>query len=454
MINATKLDLPWFGCDRQMGENGLGSANFRQGLRMLSFLRVWSPVAQVLTVFYVARQHGVQVPLEPIWILLGAEALVAVATLLYVRQVRHVSALELLLQAHLDILMFAAMLYLTGGATNPFAPLYVLPLVVVASTLHGRHVWITAASTMAVYVLLRYHHVPMYHPEGHAGAYELHENGMVINYLFTAALLAAFCSRMRSALSRQERLLADARAAQMRNDSVLAIGALAAGYAHELSSPLSTMAVVVAELQREHGASDALRSDLRVIEDQVIACKRIVSNLALSGGRRRAESTTAVGVDRFIESILEQVRALNPGATITASLDSLTPPPRVVAEETLRQAITNLVTNGAQASPCDVRVSADWSTPELHIAVRDRGPGFSPEVLKRLGLPLESTRSSNGSFGLGLGLVLSMVTLERLGGRLALSNPPGGGALAEIHIPLHSILLDNKPLVTHEKPTR
>ena len=454
MINSTKLDLPWFGCDRQMGENGLGRADFRQGLRLLSFLRVWSPFAQVLTLFYVARQHGVQVPLEPVWILLGVEALVAVATLLYVHRVRHVSALELLLQAHLDILMFAAMLYLTGGATNPFAPLFVLPMVVVATTLQGNPVWITLVSTMAAYVFLRSHHVPMYHLEGQTAVYELHENGMVINYMFTAALLAAVCSHMRSALSRHGQLLADARAAQMRNDSVLAIGALAAGYAHELSSPLSTMAVVVAELQREHGASETLRHDLRVIEDQVSACKRIVSNLAISGGQRRAESATAMGVDRFIESILEQVRALHPGATITASLDVLTPPPRVVAEETLRQAITNLITNGVQASPCDVRVSADWSTPDLHIAVRDRGPGFSTEVLKRLGLPLESTRSSSGGFGLGLGLALSVVTLERLGGRLTLRNPDGGGALAEIHVPLHSILLDNQTLVTHEKPTR
>ncbi len=450
MSHATSLNLPWTGPEPRSDGSGLYRGGFRQGLRLLAFLRVWSPLAQLLTLFVVTRQYGVRVPTEPIALLIAIEAGVAVATWLYLRRVRHVSALELLLQAHLDILMFAAMLYLTGGATNPFAPLFVLPMVVVASTLRGRHVWITVASTMGAYVFLRYQHVPMYHPVGESAFYQLHENGMVVNYMFTAALLAAFCSHMRSALSRHERLLADARAAQMRNDSVLAIGALAAGYAHELSSPLSTMAVVVTELQREHVTNAALLHDLRVIDDQIGACKRIVSNLAVSGDRRRAESATAMGADRFIEAILEQVHALHPGATITATLDTLTPAPQVVAEETLRQAITNLVTNGAQASPCNVHVSADWSGPDLHIAVRDQGPGFSAEVLQRLGLPLESTRNVNGGFGLGLGLVLSMATLDRLGGRLELSNPAGGGALAQIRVPLRAILLHDTHRTTHE----
>jgi two-component system sensor histidine kinase RegB len=441
LSHATQLGPPWIGKGARPDESGLFSGGFKQGLRLLAFLRVWSPIAQMLTLFVVTRQYGVHVPIEPVAALLVAEAMVAVATLIYLRQARHITALELMLQAHLDILMFAAMLYLTGGATNPFAPLFVLPMAVVASTLGTRHVWITVGSTMAAYVFLRYVHVPMYHPAGETQVHELHENGMVINYMFTAVLLAVFCSYMRSALSSHERLLADARATQMRNESVLAIGALAAGYAHELSSPLSTMAVVVSELQRERVADQTLQQDLRLLNEQVSACKRIVSNLAISGGRRRAESAAAIGADHFIESIVEQVRALHPGATITASLDRGTAAPQIVAEETLRQAITNLVTNGAHASPCDVHVSASWTADHLHVAVRDRGPGFSAEVLDRLGHPMESTRQDSG--GLGLGLVLSVVTLELLGGRLELSNPPGGGALAEIHVPLHSILLHN-----------
>ena len=445
MSLATGLNPPWIGPDPREDLNGLRSAGHKQGLRLLALLRIWSPLAQALTLFVVTQQYAVQVSMQPVVTMLGLQVLVALATLLYVHRVRHVSALELLLQAHLDIVMFATMLYLTGGATNPFAPLFVLPTAVVASTLRPSQVWTTVATTLVAYVFLRYQHVPMYHPDGAPAVFDLFENGMVINYMITAVLLAAFCNHMRAALSRQQRQLSAAREAQMRSESVLAIGALAAGYAHELSSPLSTMAVVVAELRRGYGTPETLQQDLRLIEDQVAACKHIVSSLAVAGNRQRAESASAVVVDRFIESIVEQLHALHPGASVGMTLDTRTPAPRIVADETLRQAILNLLTNAVQVSPRDVHLSAEWSERELHVSVRDHGTGFAAEVLAGLGRPLESTRHREGGFGLGLGLALSMTTLERLGGRLALSNPPGGGALAEIHLPLRRIMLNPTP---------
>lgn len=453
MSHTTSLNSPWFGADSRRPSNGLLNTGYRQSLRLLTVLRVWSPFGQAMTLFVITTHYGIQVPTQPIVAMLCLQVLLAIVTLLYLRRVRHVSALELMLQAHLDIAMFATMLYLTGGAANPFAPLFVLPTVVIASALQPRHVWTTVATTLLAYVFLRYQHVPLFHPEGTEQVFYLFENGMVINYMITAVLLAVFCNHMRRSLRRHERQLAAAREAQMRSESVLAIGSLAAGYAHELSSPLSTMAVVLAELQRGHGSPETLQQDLRVIEDQVDACKRIVSNLAAAAGRRRAESASAVAVDRFMASILEQVRSLHPGATIEMVLEPHAPPPRIVADETLRQAITNLLTNAVQASPCDVQFKVDWTASRLHVAVRDRGPGYSPDVMARLGQPMQSTRDREGGFGLGLGLALSMTTLERLGGHLTLSNRPEGGALAEMHLPLDAILLqDNGP--GHEQPPR
>ncbi len=410
-----------------------------QGLRLLAFLRVFAPIAQALTLLVVTLRHDVQVPLAPVIALLAFEALVAVATWVRVRNAPRVSALELFLQAHLDILLFAVVLYFTGGSTNPFAPLFVLPMAIAASALAPRWVWITAVSTMLAYVFLRFHHVPLFHPAGETHVYELHENGMVVNYLFTAALLAFFVNRMHRALHLHERLLADARDAQMRNESVVAIGALAAGYAHELSSPLSTMAVVVAELKREHGAKPELMRDLQLLDDQLGASKQIVSNLASAAGQRRAESALGARLDQFIGAIVERARVLHPGASLTASIDPVTLPPQIVAEETLRQAITNLIDNAVHASPCQVDISADWSGPDLHIAVRDRGPGFPAEVLERLGKQAGTTRGPQG--GLGLGLLLSVSTLERLGGSLRLTNRLGGGACAEIRLPLRAITI-------------
>ena len=177
-----------------------------------------------------------------------------------------------------------------------------------------------------------------------------------------------------------------------------------------------------------------------MLDDQLGTSKQIVSNLASAGGQRRAESAGGARLDQFIGSIIERARALHPGASLTATLDQVTCPPQVVAEETLRQAITNLIDNAVHASPCQVDISADWSGPDLHIAVLDRGPGFPAEVLERLGKQVGTTRGPEG--GLGLGLLLSVSTLERLGGSLHLTNRLGGGACAEIRLPLRVIKIE------------
>ena len=257
--------LAWLGLQPAGRESIASPQGTLQGLRLLAFLRVFAPLAQLLTLFVVTAQYEVQVPIGAVLWVLAIEGVVAVATWIRLRRSPRVTSLELFLQAHVDIALFATILYLTGGASNPFAPLFVLPMAVTASALPPRGVWATTVSTMLAYVFLRYNHVPLYHPSGETQVYELHENGMVVNYLFTAALLAFFVNRMHSTLRQHEHLLARARDAQMRNESVVAIGALAAGYAHELSTPLSTVAVVVAELQRERSTDLRLAQDLSVV---------------------------------------------------------------------------------------------------------------------------------------------------------------------------------------------
>ncbi|WP_234413604.1 ATP-binding protein [Ideonella sp. A 288] len=439
---ATAPGGAWFGdaeADARMLSDPHNSS--LHGLRLLLILRFFAPITQALTLYFVTYHYQVHIDTQPLLMLIGMELVVAVATLLRLRGVPRVTAGELFLQVHVDILMFAGVLYLTGGATNPFAPLFLLPVAISASSLTPKRVWLTALSTMAVYAFLRDNHVPLHHPNGHTEVYQLHEDGMVVNYIFTAALLAFFVNRMHAAFLRHERRLADARDSQMRSESVVAIGALAAGYAHELSSPLATIAVVVAELKREHAKSPALFADLQLVEDQVRACKQIVSNLTHAGGQRRAESASGAKLDVYLLEIIDKARALYPNATIKVALDPVTPPPAVVAEETLRQAIMNLIQNAVRAAPQQIEFSAYWAGPDLLVKVRDRGPGFSAELLKQLGKrALPTARNPNG--GMGVGLLLSASTLARLGGSLELKNDPAGGANAEIRVPLSAILIE------------
>ena len=417
-----------------------------QGLRLLATFRTVTPIFQTVTLLVVVNKFQIDVPSKPVIYLLMLEVLVATATLLRLRIMPKVTALELLLQVNIDIGMFTVMLYLTGGSTNPFAPLYMLPVMIVAVALPACWVWLTAISTMVWYAVLRDYHAPINHPEGHDQVYHLHENGMIVNYALTAAMLVYFCNRLLASLRRQARLAREAQEAAMRSESVGAIGALAAGTAHELGSPLATVAVIAAELMREYPSDQRLQRDLHLIDQQMQACKKILVKMTNAGDERRAETANGAWLDDFMQATVERLRMLNPGATILARLDEATPPPFIVVEETLRQAIANLIQNAVHVSSQHVEVTAAWSGADLVVTVSDRGPGFDAEALRTLGKQPATGRSESG---LGLGLLLGAEMLKRLGGSLALANGAAGGASVQLRVPLASLLIDNRGGAAH-----
>ena len=413
-----------------------------QGLRLLATFRVVTPLFQALTLIVVAGKFDIDVPSKPVIYLLMVEVLVAAATFVRLRLRPKITALELLIQVNVDIGLFTVMLYLTGGSTNPFAPLYMLPVMIVAVALPACWVWLTAISTMVWYAALRDYHVPMNHPEGEDRVYHLHEDGMVVNYALTAAMLVYFCNRLFTSLRQQARLAREAQEAQMRSESVSAIGALAAGSAHELGSPLATVAVIAAELRRAYHGDPRLQRDLQLIDQQMQACKKILVKMANAGDERRAETANGAWLDDFMQATIERLRTLNPGATILARLDEATPPPFIVVEETLRQTIANLIQNAVHVSSQHVEVVAAWSGADLLVTVSDRGPGFDAEALLTLGKQIATTERSES--GLGLGLLLGAETLKRLGGSLDLANRAAGGASVRLRVPLASLLIANR----------
>lgn len=435
----------------QLGAQPPAWQDARQGLRLLALYRVLTPLFQAGTMIVVADQFQVSVSSGPVAFLLVLEMLVAVATYWRLRLDARVSAVELQLQAIADIALFTAMLYFTGGPTNPFAPLYVLPVMIVAMALPPARLWFTAILTMACYIGLRDFHVELSHPQGHGEVYKLHENGMIVNYMLTSAMLVYFSTRLFASLRQHARQAGDAQEAQMRSESVAAIGALAAGSAHELGSPLSTVAIIAAELRHRYPQDEALQGDVSLIEQQVASCNRILARMANAGDERRAQSATGTRLDEFIESTVRRVQAVNSGATVLTQLDGTRPAPWIAVEESLRQTITNVIHNAVRASPQHVQVSASWTPTGLEVTVTDRGPGFTPEALKTLGKGIARRRPSVGG-GMGVGLLLGAETLHRLGGSLNLTNNASGGARVQMQVPLDALLIDDTTGTTHAVP--
>jgi two-component system sensor histidine kinase RegB len=271
-----------------------------------------------------------------------------------------------------------------------------------------------------------------------AGAFELHIWGMWYGFLLSAVLVALFVARIGTTLRAHDRALAEAREQAVRNEQWLALGTLAAGTAHELGTPLSTMAVISADLADELRDDPDLVEPLGVLRSQVDRCKGILSRMAMDAGELRADAGRRIALDDYLAALLAEWRAVRPSARVSAEWHGTDPAPQIVADRALTQAIHNILHNAADASPEAVEVQASWDATALNIEVYDHGAGLAQASENRIGAPLVSGKGDSG--GLGLGLLLARTVLERLGGRVELSPRQPAGVRARITLPLASLL--------------
>jgi two-component system, sensor histidine kinase RegB len=192
-----------------------------------------------------------------------------------------------------DVLLLTILLYYSGGSTNPFALLYLTPLTLTAAALSWRYTWTLLALTVACYSGLLAYYMPLYH--SHQGVeqhvlddFKLHVVGTWLGFLLSGVLIAYFAVRMRETLREHDQLRATIRERELQHDRVLSLGTFAAGAAHELGTPLSTIAVISKELQ--HDKHDVRQ--LQILRAQVERCKEILASLSAAVGQTRAEGAS------------------------------------------------------------------------------------------------------------------------------------------------------------------
>ena len=403
-------------------------------LRRLNGLRLIVLAAEVLVAALALYRWHLPLPLVPMLALFAGVALLAIATTVRLRWSAPVVDAELFLHLTFEVGALTVLLYLSGGVTNPFAPFYLLPLTLTAVSLPGGYAWAMVALTMGCYALLSRLHLPL--PAVHAGhdggTVGLHELGMWSGFTFSALLIAGFGVQMGRSVRDRDRMIATLHEQQMQQDHVLALGTLAAGAAHELGSPLSTLAVVLKDVVPGE-AIDHER--LELLRAQVQRCKQILGSLAASAGGWRAESGSATDLEHWLSALLESWRAGRAGVHAELDLDGPRPAPRLVIEQTLEHALLNVLNNAGDASPQSVAVMARWSDEELLLEVCDRGSGIAPGIGELLGTAGVSTKQE----GMGLGLFLSFHTMRRFGGEVRLFEREGGGTRCRVRLPLATL---------------
>lgn len=322
-----------------------------------------------------------------------------------------------------DVVLLTLVLSLSGGAMNPFSASY-LTLIVVASLILQR----AGVVTVVVACAVLYGSLFLLPAAGHAAQMRGHLLGMWLGTGLVGAFVSVAILRFRRALANAEAELLDAQVSQARSAQLAALGTLAAGAAHELASPLTTVAVISKELSlRLENSQD--REDAQVLREEVDRCREILSQMAVQVGSSPATSTAPIAIETLLEHALQGI-APNPRVRV-----ELQPATIRVPKDLMAQVVRSLVRNAQQASGPEQSVLLQVKTSPEHVEIRieDHGHGMSPKVLERATQPFFTTKEPGR--GMGLGLFVADSVLRQLGGTLTLESMPEQGTTAILSLP-------------------
>jgi len=438
-----------------------GSAN---PLMRLLALRRLEVLTQALVLLLAVGWLRMPLAVLPMASVIGGLALLNLLTRWWLLRHAAIGESGLFLQLAIDAVGLSLLLYFAGGSSNPFVSLLLLPPTLAAALLPTRYVRAMALLVLFAYSVLLFWNQPLPTPQRdlsaldallgrasdadhslHGSSFALHVLGMWLNFVISLSVVAFLLTRLASALKERENELAAAREAAMHNEQILALGTLAAGAAHQLGTPLATMAVVLGELAQTHAGDAELLSDLQLLRGQVDRCKQTLSQILASADLARSETIRALPIDAYLQQLLDDWQLIRPRVAVDLRLLGTSPVPSIAAESTLAQALLNLLDNAADAhgeQAETIGLNVDWQSDYCRIEILDRGPGLQPAVSARLGEAFFTTKPAGTSVlptaigGVGIGLFLSNATLQRFGGQVELFNRAGGGACTRITLPL------------------
>jgi two-component system sensor histidine kinase RegB len=339
-----------------------------------------------------------------------------------------------------DVFFLVLLLVNTGGASNPLISYLLVLLAVTATLLPKPYVNSFAISGIAIYTFFIFLDFQVEHQqnmEGQEMSFQLHLVGMWVIFVVSAILISVFITRMASTIKVREATLAKSRENEIRNEQLVAIGTLAAGTAHALGTPLSTMAVLLTELDRSHVNDlniNDVKEDISLLKQQVTRCKNSLAELTRYYNKDSSESNLPVLLSVFSAEIMDYIINIHPTSKIDFDT-ACAPDIKVASDLSLKHAIINIIENSIKAANNKVLVKFSTSesiTDQLEIAITDDGPGIPAEVLEKVGEPFISMRKES----MGIGIFLANAAVQKLNGTIELFNLKQGGAKTLIKLPL------------------
>ena len=406
----------------------------RLRVRALANLR-WAAVAgQTITVVVVAYVLKLPTPVAACFALIALSAWLNVLVSLTTSGQRLATDNEAAAHIAFDILQLSALLYLTGGITNPFSLLLIGPATLAAATLPLRQTVLLALLAIAACVFLATTALPL--PAPHAELYDppmLNRIGAILARILGISFTAAYAWYAAREAARMELALDTAHTVLAREQRLSALGALAAAAAHELGTPLATISIVAKEMGR-NTPDGPLKDDAELLIAQAERCRDILRRLT-----RMPEAADAIHERMSLLQVVQEsiaAHARRPDVRVEAVVSG---PHEDTAPEIWRlaeilHALTAFVENAVDFARSEILVTARFDARHIAIEVRDDGPGFAPDVLLKLGEPYVTSRPGgegmrSGHVGMGLGFFIAKTLLERTGAKVDFRNGRHGGAV-------------------------
>ena len=401
---------------------------------MLS-LRGAAIIIQLILIFIVSQGLNYQLPLLALFFIVLLEMVFTFVCYFYYKNSKQkTNKSALFMQVLADVFFLSLLLYFSGGATNAFVSLLLIPIAIAAVTLPLWMLVITAVLAVISYSFMLWL-MPMHVIHGNMQG---HFIGMWVNFLFSTLVVALVVARLARAINKKELAIAKYREEQLKQEKIIALGIASAQVTHQLATPLATAQLLVDELDDEF-TDNAVLNELKV---QLSRCGQSLHDFRQQTFEIKNQVAKPILINVILRQLQEYTQLNYPDIDLQINFSAQTSG-SVVADGALLPAILNLLNNGVRASKANnsnkLLLSVKTNNDHCSLTIRDYGDGFTANKLTRLGIePVES------ELGLGMAVFLSHASLERLGGKLSLTNHPDGGALVSLLLPLTTIDLSEK----------
>ncbi len=342
-----------------------------------------------------------------------------IASLIYLRKSVFLSDIELLSQLTIDAILLILLVAFSGGASNPFIYYYLVLIGISAAIFRPKLAWLFCISAIVAYSVLMYKDLA-HHAHAGFSDFQLHLLGMWFNFVGSSSLLCLFVARLATALKDREHRLSLAKEENLKNEQLIGMGTLAASTAHHLGSPLSTMAILLEEIENED-LSKNVRESTELLKAQVDRCAN--SLVALNSiAEQNDSSKTTTTLAKLFEDIEEHYLLFNSKLFPSISICIGSEHTQIQGGYVLRHALINLIDNAIQAAKSSVHVYAERAGDYVKMTIADDGDGLSAGQHKDWGKIVFTTKKQ----GFGIGALLANSTIEKLNGTVSMADKTAG----------------------------